>query len=146
MQRPIWVLVANSSRAIIYQAKTPAAPLEELHTFTHEASRMHVRDLTSDLPGRAFDSGGEGRHIMEPPVDPKQEEAIRFAKEISDFLGKSLHTQHFSTLFVAAAPAFLGLLRDHFPAPLQKSIGQQLNKDLTDTAPADIRAKFPQFL
>jgi len=146
MQRSIWVLAANSSKAFIYQAKTPAAPLEELHSFDHEPSRMHVRDLTSDLPGRAYDSSGEGRHIMEQPVDPKREEAIRFAKQLADFLNKSLQTQQFSTLFVAAAPAFLGLLRDHFPTPLQKSIQQEMNKDLTDTSPADIRAKFPQFL
>lgn len=146
MQRPIWVLAANSSKAFIYQAKTPAAPLEEAHVFEHEPARKHTRELTSDLPGRAFDSSGEGRHIMEQPVDPKREEAIRFAKKLADFLNKSLQEQSYSMLLIAAAPAFLGLLRSHFSTPLQKAVELELNKDLTDMPAARIREKFPQFL
>jgi len=54
--KPIWVLAADASRAKIWAASTPSSSLELVHEIESPEGRMHERDLTSDLPGRAFDS------------------------------------------------------------------------------------------
>ncbi len=87
-----WVLVADNSRARIFLAETRNGPLLEIEALAHPESRLHAQELTSDLPGRAFDSGGQGRHAMELEVEPKQHEVHAFAKQISDRLRPSLLT------------------------------------------------------
>ena len=61
-------------------------PLSEIDALVHPEGRLHPREITSDLPGRAFDSGGEGRHAMESEFDPKRQEQVRFADEIATYL------------------------------------------------------------
>ena len=146
MKYPFWILTANSSRATIYQASSHSAPLQEHKVMVNPEARMHTSDLTSDLPGRAFDSAGEGRHIMQQPVDPKQEASIRFAKEISDYLTHALRTEQFDSLYISASPAFLGLLRANFDASLQHAIEAAMDKDLTELPMAEVRARFKAFL
>ena len=83
-----WVVVAESSRARIFVFQQAGLTMEELEGLTHPASRAHERDLISDRPGRSFDSFGSGRHAMEEEVSLKQQEAIVFAREISDRLAR----------------------------------------------------------
>jgi protein required for attachment to host cells len=126
-----WILLANSSRARVCESDGPKLPLREVADFTHPESRMHEQELTSDLPGRAFDSGGEGRHAMGQSVEPKQQHAIQFAKEIADYLEAARNEAAFSRLYVIAAPAFLGLLRQHYSASLASLVTGEVDKDLT---------------
>ena len=77
----------------------------------HPESRQHEQELTSDLPGRAFDSGGQGRHAMGTEISPKEQEAITFAKMVSDYLETARVQHSYEKLVLVAAPTFLGLLR-----------------------------------
>ena len=142
----IWVMVANSSRAALYSADSPVGALQEVESFDHPPARQHVQELTSDLPGRAFDSAGQGRHAMEQRTDPKQQEAINFAKELSKRLDTAAAQQSFDRLVLVAAPAFLGLLRKQLSDATQKLIGTEIAKDLTGLDAATLRAHLPDRL
>lgn len=146
MMTNIFVVVADSSRARILSAKKPADPLAEVTTLEHPEARLHERELTSDLPGRAFDSGGQGRHAMGSTVEPKQQESIRFAKEVSDYLEGVRNNGGIDKLYVVSAPAFLGQLREQFSKPLGDKISKTLNKNLVGHDLTDIRAALPQYL
>ena len=141
-----WVLVANSSQAKIYSAHTATDQLGELAVFNHPESRLHVQELTTDLPGRSFDSAGQGRHAMEQMTNPKEQEAIEFVKEIGEYLTQAERGNRFDRLVLTAAPAFLGLLRTHLSEATRKRITMEIDKDLVTQDVATVRRQLPERL
>lgn len=142
----IWILAANSGNATLFTADSPTAPLTELATFDNPAARAKQKDLTSDRPGRSFDSHGEGRHAMEVAVEPKKQEQIRFAKLIAVRLEQGRVDNAFGRLVLVAAPMFLGLLRANFGAPLSALVSLEMDKDYTALRPEELRARLPERL
>jgi protein required for attachment to host cells len=143
-----WILVADSSRARIFLADTASSPLVELESFTHPASRQHEQEITSDLPGKQNGRGlnGSFAHAMSQETDPKHQEAINFAKEVAQHLNKSHSKNKFKQLIIAAAPNFLGLLRDNLTDSTRRSLTLQIDKNLTQHKPEDIRKHLPEYL
>jgi len=144
--KPIWILAANSSVACIYEAERARGGLHEVLRLEHPQARMHEQEMTSDLPGRAFDSGGEGRHVMGQQVEPKKEEAIRFARHIGEELEKAYCKGRFGRLYVAASPPFLGLLRQHYSNGVAAVLVDEMGKDLTQLRPDELRSRLPEYL
>ncbi|WP_293005169.1 host attachment protein [Nitrosomonas sp.] len=142
----IWILIANSGNATLFTADSPTASLTELMTFDNPDARVKQMELSSDRPGRSFDSHGEGRHAMATEVEPKEQEQIRFAKLIVDRLEQGRVENAFERLVVVAAPAFLGLLRTNFNAPLSSLLSLEIDKDYTSLRPDELRARLPERL
>ena len=142
----IWVVVADSSRARILSAKKANGSLAEIRCLDHPEGRMHAQELTSDLPGRAFDSGGQGRHAMSNEVDPKRHELIRFAKEIAEVLESGLVEKQFGKLYLMAPPAVLGQLRSEFSPSLANALADTIDKNLTGHKIEEIRRQLPDYL
>lgn len=126
-----WAVVANAARARLYALEGRGAPLAEIEDLIWAESRLKGHELETDAPGRTFDSAGEGRHAKEPPLDPRKDEAARFAHEIADHLETSYKQHRFDKLCVIAPPTFLGLLRHEIGKPLDAAVAGELNKDLT---------------
>ncbi len=140
-----WILVADSSRAQLFSLDRPRGALQPLRTFDNEDARAHERELTTDLPGRAFDSHGMGRHVMEQNVEPKRQAAIAFAKRIVAHLEAGRKRGAFAHLYVLAAPGFLGLLRKAYTPALAGMLAAEMDKDLTRSSVEEIRAYLPRF-
>ncbi|NIQ13732.1 MAG: host attachment protein, partial [Candidatus Dadabacteria bacterium] len=85
----------ENSRARIFALDNISSPLQELADMQHTESRLHERDLTSDRPGRTFDSRGAGRHAKEPEISTKKHEAVNFAKCIADYINTESETGKF---------------------------------------------------
>ena len=141
-----WVVVADSSSARILMAEKPGMGLSEIDALEHPEGRLHEQELTTDLPGKAFDSGGEGRHAMGSPVDPKKHEMIKFSKKVTDYLETGRSTGGFAKLYLIAPPAFLGLLREHLSSPLARIVQGSIDKNLVSQDEASIRALLPEYL
>lgn len=142
----ILVMVADAGRARFFTAESATATLVEDEDRLHPEGRLHVSEMASDEPGRSFDSHGEGQHAMGHKVDPKRQEAIRFAKELCDDLEARRNKGKVEGLYLVAPPQFLGELRDHLSASLKKLVKDEIHKDLTEHAAADIRAHLPEQL
>jgi protein required for attachment to host cells len=130
------VLVAESSRARLYESEGVGGPLREIEDLTHPEGRLHTRDLISDSPGRSFDSRGEGRHSMEPHTDAKQVEALSFAREIAERLAAIRVRRDVDAIVIAAPPRFLGLLRDVLDDGTRALVTTEIDKNLV-TADAE---------
>ena len=141
-----WIVVADASRARIFSSNGNLSEMQEVETLTHPAGRLHEQELTSDLPGRAFDSTGHARHAMGQPVDPKKQEEIVFAKQIADHLDEERKQKTFEHLILIAPPAMLGFLRDSLSAETRKRVTEEIHKDLTQHTLADIKQHLPQHL
>lgn len=152
-----WVVVADASRARFFRIEENAAAhggsqfapggevlagaLVEINDLTHPASRQHANELASDEPGVSNVMGMHGKFGMDEKVQPKEEEAIRFAKEVAETLRK--HVADFDRLVVVAAPHFLGLLRADLDKGVEAKVVTEIDKDLSAMSAADIRAHLP---
>ncbi len=141
-----WVIAADSSRARILAAGTRNGPLKEVEDLVHTESRLQEHELRTDTRGRAFDSGGQGRHAMEPKNSAKHQEAIRFAKQVCDTLSAAQGAGRYEKLYIVAAPSFLGLLRERLNPVVQNRIAGEVNKNLAMLSPQDIRQHLPEYL
>ncbi|MEJ2361830.1 MAG: host attachment protein [Gammaproteobacteria bacterium] len=143
----IWVVVTDSTRARIFSADSSSAALTESESLASPEGRLHDRDMTSDLPGRSFDSNkAGGRHAMEPTTDPKQELAVEFARTIARHLEAGRVKRDFEQLVLVAAPSFLGLLREQLNNSCRKLVAYELNKNLVQHTPEEIRGHLPKLL
>jgi len=142
----IWIAVADAARARLLESESPTGELREIAAFTHPEARLREQDLTSDLPGRAFDSGGEGRHAMENRHSPKENEADTFAQELAAHLERGRTEHRFGHLILIAAPAFLGRLRKHLSSETAACVTLELDKDLTQFDAATLRQHLPERL
>jgi protein required for attachment to host cells len=125
-----WVLVADKSHAKLYTMNGRAGALTLKQDWDHEASRKHERELTSDLPGRAFDRMGDARHAMSQPVDPKDHEAELFAHQLIAEMDRGRVANAFNHLSLVAPPEFLGLLRKQCSPALGKLVSDEVGKNL----------------
>lgn len=141
-----WLLVADEGRAALYAAESPTGPLTELRDFIGAENRLQDQDLVTDRPGRSFDSGGEGRHALEPSTQPGEVEAQRFAKELAEALDQARTEQRFEMLGLVAPPAFLGLLRKSLTDETARLVVLEIDKDLTRSDAEGVRAHLPERL
>ncbi|MER2530552.1 MAG: host attachment protein [Candidatus Competibacter sp.] len=137
-----WVLIADGSRARLFSVEKALAPLREIQSLINPEGRAKTRDLVSDRQGR---SPGNGPN-MDYDVAPKQQLAIQFAREISEQLRRGRVGGLFRKLYIAAAPAFLGLLRRHLDAKTAGLVVETVSKDLTRLASKQIRRHLPERL
>ncbi len=139
----VWVLVADGSEAKIYAGRHRRASLELVETLSHEASRLHPREVLADAPGRVHDRFGPGRHSIDAGDQMRAEERQRFAREITARLAEAQRQKKFGELVVMAAPAFLGVLREAFTKPLSGAVIAEVPKDLVAHDPASIQEHVP---
>jgi protein required for attachment to host cells len=139
----VWVLVADSDEARIYATRSMRSQLELIDTLTHEASRLHARDLGSDRPGRVHDRFGPGRHSLDQGQQLKNTEKQRFAREIAAQLAEGQRLKKFDRLVIMAGPPFLGILRDCLGKALSEAVVATVPKDLVAQDVAAIQAHLP---
>jgi protein required for attachment to host cells len=106
-----WVVVADSSRARIFETIELPAPLRELEDLVQPEARMPERMLQSDRPGRAFESVGGARHAMSAQSGPRVVSRLKFAQRIAERIDRGLAEGRFRRLALVAPPAMLGAMR-----------------------------------
>lgn len=141
----IWVAVADSSRARIFEADNPSAPLIEIQTLAHPESRLHEGDLTTDRSGRDTNNDN-GSHGFGGENQAKEEEAVRFAGMVCSTLESGAKNGSFSKLYIISAPAFLGLLRKHRSTSVKNVLVDELPKNLATQDAKTIRSHLPAYL
>lgn len=62
-----WVLVADASKARIFNTTGSKEPLVEVKSMLHGESRLKVSELVSDQPGRQSGSNPSGSHCVVAP-------------------------------------------------------------------------------
>ena len=140
-----WIVVADQSKARIFTVDKPRGPLQEVEQLDHPEARDRAQTMASDRHGRSYDSSGKGRHAMGTSVEPKEQEAIRFAKSIADHVQAANHENRCDKLILVAGPHFLGLLRKQLGSAANLQI-TEIEKNLGKFDPVEIRAHLPERL
>lgn len=99
--------------------------------------------MNSDRAGRRFDGGaaavsGGQRSAMELP-DLEARHAEESAEKIVEMLTDRHHREPFSGLYIAAPPAFLGVLRQKITDELRGRIVGEIAKDLVEMPISDVQ-------
>ena len=71
-------------------------------------------------------------HTAEPETDPHSKEARKFARQIADLLEQARNERRYDRVVIAAAPAFLGVLRQELPDSVRKVLAGELDQDLVN--------------
>lgn len=133
------VVVAESSRARVFEMMNPRTPMKELADMVHPESRIHEQKLTSDRPGRTFDRHGQGHHAMEQEVGARTQEVIVFAGQVAAYLQSECGKDAYEKIILIAAPEFLGYLRKKLDAETKGRVVQEINKNLVQHNETEIR-------
>ncbi|MEH6397341.1 MULTISPECIES: host attachment protein [Alteromonadales] len=141
-----WILVADSAHARLFNAETAKSALNEIKSMIHPESRQHEQKLTSDLPGRQAGGATFSHHAVGGKTEPKEYEAVEFARDICRYLEAEYNAQKFSQLIVVAEPQFLGNLRKVMSDNVAKLITLEIDKDIVKQDIATIRGHLPTIL
>jgi protein required for attachment to host cells len=153
-----WILSANSGRARFFSESDPSEPLQELEDMVNAAAQLRTADTETDKlsPTAASSSrhsigGNEGAGMAhnakagapnkqyEPAQTPAQHQAELFAKDVAEFLLKAHQEGRFQQLVIAAAPEFLGTLRQQLNPQVQGLVKSEFNKDYTHSNAQQLR-------
>lgn len=131
-QRPLWVLVADESRARILQWPGRGHDLEPVDELTDAAARADRADLRRDAYGRR--AGGDprmgGNATSSAGEDELHLEAAGFARRVAQWLADAQQKGRFEALRIVAAPRFLGLLRKALPPSVAQRVTEDAPQDL----------------
>ncbi len=116
-----WILLADGTQARIACNDGPGRGIKPVFEET-----LHGRNL----PGRTFDSHGQGRHAMEPPTDPRENEKQHFIRGLAALLDKEAKRGHYDRLVLVAPPKALGYLRSALSDSVREKITGEIDKDL----------------
>ena len=135
-----WVVVAESSRAKIYEIEKNESKksLKELMGFTHSVSRNHKQQLSSNHQK-------ESRHsLLTSSLDThKGHERTEFARSIGEHLNSARNKGEFNKLILMSPPKFLGDLRKNLGTETNKFVISEIDKNLVRHKIKDIEAHIP---
>ena len=140
----IRIVVADQAEAVFYDSPSLQAAPHEVGRISDPAAHLHNRDLVSDRPGRSYESFGEARHAIARENDPRQLEAVRFARRIARRLDEARRKDEFEELIVVAGPPFLGVMRQELSRPTRQRVVHEIHKDLVHGTVESLQRHLPE--
>lgn len=134
MTKQTWVVLANSSRARLFELDPDAEHLHEVSDFVHPEGRQKQAELGDEQGGhtqRSLSDGGSGGSAFQARTDARHKERERFARILAEFLDKALAERRFESLVLIASNPFLGELRAHLKDSTDRAVAAILPRDLT---------------
>ena len=127
---PVWVLVADASRARIFEVKIGSDVFELVSEFPH-AGRGHNH---------------HAGHAASETHSNKETGHDHFARELCQALTKGLNDHKCGRVVLVANPEFLGHLREVADHNLQKHISEAVHKDYTTLQPRELSERLRDHL
>ena len=129
-----WLIIANASKARIFEGTSPMGELNEIFEIENESARLQEKDLVTHGAGRRHDDGPYGqKSAMER--DPLDVETNNFVREVVRFLEKHRNSGSFESMSIIAEPRVLGKLRKEMPTSLRALVIEEVSKNVADQGP-----------
>lgn len=141
MTRPTWILVADGSRARLFEQERPDdGRLLQLQSWANPALRLRAESLAVRNLGRAS-KGHTGTVSFGPKTSLKQREHDRFAHELAQHLADGVRGGHCDALVLIASNSMLGEIRHALPAQAAKRVLWSAPVDLTRLDGRELRGR-----
>jgi len=128
-----WILIADGARARIFANLGPGKGMTLVEGGVLTTDHVPSRELSSDRPGRTFESANVLRHAIDPAQDPHRELKRAFAVRLAALIEERLAESDFDRLVLVAPPVTLGDLRAALSKPARERVSAELDNDLTNT-------------
>jgi protein required for attachment to host cells len=139
---PTCIAACSGSGARFWRSDARGSDWSLLKEFRHAAGTQREAEFASDRPGRSFDSFGSGRHSMSKTHSGRDQDEMRFADEVAEFLNRGVLNGDFLKIILFSDPTFLGLLRGRLSATTSNSVVFEAPKNLTYLEPSEIMEYF----
>lgn len=136
----VGVIVMDQSLARLFMRNSPKEALALIASLENPKGRLHDREMREGRPGRVFDSAGKGRHSMQKHFSPKEQQGIRFACLVGEWLEKHMRAGLFQRLVLCAPPKQLGIIRGALPEKVKATLIASIGKDFSALEEGDIRS------
>lgn len=128
-QKRTWILVADGARARIFVKSFRKLENALGQDFVND--NLKDKDLTSDKPGRSFESSNPTRHAYEPRTDWHQYHKQLFAKDLCVILERANENEDFDELIIISPPKTLGAIREYLGKQILSKVTVEIPKDIT---------------
>lgn len=143
----MWILVAENSHARVYSFDHRTKILRLVREFSYPRGRAKPREFYTDRPGRSVDSDHPGRHSMSSRVELRDQETLKFARELIRYLHKEHSLNSFYRLVIIAPPQFLGALRTEMAPSLQNAVSHEIVKNFANwVSDAEMQSRVQELL
>jgi len=139
--KPTWIVIADGSRARLFEQTQAGGPWRELRAWVNPASRLRTESLAFDQLGRAS-KGHPGATSYVQRTTPRQREHRRFAHELARHLDLGVRSGQCDGLVLIASSSLLGELRQALPAQATKRVRWSAPVDLTSFSGRELLARF----
>lgn len=141
MSRPTWILVADGSRARLFEQERPDdGAMVQVQSWANPALRVRAESLAYGNLGRVS-KGHPGSVSFEPRTSLKQREHDRFAHELAQHLADGVRGGRCGALVLVASNSMLGAIRHALPAPAARVVQWSASVDLTRFEGRELRAR-----
>ena len=140
--KPTCIVACSAANARFWRSDSRFGKWQLVSEMHDDSATHREADFASDRPGRAFDIVGAGRHAMSPTESGQDHEMLLFARQVADYLNRSIANSDYSHLVLIAAPRFLGFLRTELSNTALKAVVMEAAKNLTDLDEAEIKKYF----
>jgi len=142
-----WVIVADRTRARIFETEGNLDKLNEVEDLLNPEDRFSDAEISRDARGRFCGKGNRQRsHTAQPLVTKVIHDEEKFSHQLASFLDSGYAAHRYESLVVIAPPAFLGILRKQFSDQVGKRIVKQFDSDISSYAPRQISAYLKRHL
>lgn len=141
--KSVWILVADSSCAKIFEADLALNNIEEVRGLQHSESRLREQELTTDLSGSNIGAGAS-HHRFEPHTSLREQELLSFSREVVSALDEGRQQNAFAKLVLVAAPDFLGHIRNGMNSRLRKLVVHEVDKNVVKKPLPQLRQLLPK--
>ena len=119
MARPLTlrIIIADSEHARFVQADADNR-LRTVSSLDSASAHQRSRDIGTDRPGRAFESGATARHAVGPRHDLHAMEQERFVRLVGEQINAASGRDEFDELLLVAPPRALHELREALERPV----------------------------
>jgi protein required for attachment to host cells len=138
------VLVANASRARLFERDAENGAMRETASFVHPQARLKGQALGHDRPGHAHK--GVASTAFPPHTDPHQKEHAVFARELAQRMEVLALTRRYPRLAVMASNPFLGELNKELSGATRKILQVAVALDLTAYDGAELEHRVAEAL
>lgn len=141
----IWILVANSSFARVYEHLGPNKGIKLVKEMDHPESRFKNSELVTDRSG-SMSAVYAGKGSKQPQTQPKTHQAKLFAQKLAQELYQGRTQNAYKRAIVFAPPAFMGMLNTQMDQPTAELVTDRFEKDYTKAAEPQLRKQLASCL
>lgn len=138
-----WILVANQSRAHLWNYNPNDNSLMPVDDIPHPEGRAKDSELVTDRNhdsndrGNSFDGMGAGQRTMDPQQSPSERDTEMWAGDLAERLRKERGRGAYDQLVLVAAPTMLGAIRNKLDTATERVLVTRIDADIANGDPRE---------